>query len=95
MANLSQALRLYITIRTLAGMPDHLKNDTKTIFLQIADVCCFFNASHKVNFGSEELPTNFNDVKMIPAKLKGSFTYAEKTPSLYAKTSLTFDYLNN
>jgi len=81
-----------ITIRTVAGMPEMLKNDTKTIFLQIADICCFFNASHKVNFDAEELPVNFNEIKMIPGKVKGSFTYAEKTTSLYAKTSLTFDY---
>jgi len=81
-----------ITIRTLAGMPTHLKNDTKIIFLQIADACCFFNGSHKVNFDSEELPAEVNEIKMIPAKAKGSFTYAQKTASLYAKTSLTFDY---
>jgi len=81
-----------ITIRTLEGLPNKLKNDTKIIFLQIADCCCFFNASHKVNFDSDELPENFNEIKMIPSKSKGNFTYHEKTPSLYAKISLTFDY---
>ncbi len=81
-----------ITIRTLNGMPENLKNDTKIIFLQIADFCTFFNASHKVNFESVELPENYSEIKMIPAKKKGNFTFAEKTPSLYAKISLTFDY---
>lgn len=81
-----------ITIRTLKGMPDKLKNDTKIIFLQIADCCSFFNASHKVNFESEELPENYSEIKMIPAKVKGNFTFADRTPSLYGKTSLTFDY---
>lgn len=81
-----------ITVRTLNGMPDNLKNDTKIIFLQIADCCSFFNASHKVNFESEELPENYSEIKMIPAKNKGNFTFAEKTPSLYGKISLTFDY---
>ena len=50
-----------ITVRTLNGMPDNLKNDTKIIFLQIADCCSFFNASHKVNFESEELPENYSE----------------------------------
>ncbi len=81
-----------ITIRTLNGMPDNLKNDTKIIFLQIADCCSFFNASHKVNFESEELPENYSEIIMIPVKNKGNFTFAEKTPSLYGKISLTFDY---
>jgi len=81
-----------ITIRTLNGMPENLKNDIKIIFLQIADFCTFFNASHKVNFESVELPENYSEIKMIPAKKKGNFTFAEKTPSLYAKISLTFDY---
>lgn len=81
-----------ITLRTLAGMPENLKNDTKKIFLQIAESCCFFNASHKVNFESEELPKDFNEIKMIPAKKKGNYTYAEKLPTLYSKISLTFDY---
>jgi hypothetical protein len=81
-----------ITVRTLNGMPDNLRNDTKIFFLQIADCCCFFNASHKVNFESEELPENYGEIKMIAAKNKGIFTFAEKTPSLYGKISLTFDY---
>ncbi len=81
-----------ITIRTINGMPDNLKNDTKIIFLQIADCCRFFNASHKVNFESEELPDDYKEIKMIPAKNKGIFTFAERTPSLYGKISLTFDY---
>lgn len=81
-----------ITIRTLNGMPENLKNDIKIIFLQIADFCTFFNASHKVNFESVELPENYSEIKMIPANKKGNFTFAEKTPSLYAKISLTFDY---
>lgn len=81
-----------ITVRTLNGMPDNLRNDTKIIFLQIADCCGFFNASHKVNFELEELPENYNEIKMIPAKNIGNFTFAEKTPSLYGKISLTFDY---
>lgn len=81
-----------ITIRTLVGMPDNLKNDTKKIFLQTAEVCCVFNASQKVNFSAEELPQDFDEIKMIPSKVKGQFTYSEKLPSLYKKTSLTFDY---
>jgi len=81
-----------ITLRTLEGMPEDLKNDTKIIFLQIAEACCFFNASHKVNFEADELPEDFTEIKMMPAKKKGNQTYAEKIPALYAKISLTFDY---
>lgn len=81
-----------ITLRTVAAMPDHLKNDTKKIFLQTAEVCCIFNASHKVNFEAAELPADFEEVKMIPSKTKGISTYASPLPALYKKTSLTFDY---
>lgn len=81
-----------ITLRTVAAMPDHLKNDTKKIFLQTAEVCCIFNASHKINFEGAELPADFEEVKMIPSKTKGISTYARPLPALYKKTSLTFDY---
>lgn len=81
-----------ITLRTVAAMPANLKNDTKKIFLQTAEVCCIFNASHKVNFETEELPTGFEEIKMIPAKAKGVSTYAQPLPSIYKKISLTFDY---
>lgn len=81
-----------ITLRTVAAMPEHLKNDTKKIFLQTAEVCCVFNASHKVNFEAAELPADFEEVKMIPSKTKGISTYAQPLPSIYKKTSLTFDY---
>jgi len=81
-----------IVTRTVSAMPDKLKNTTKIIFLQIAEVCTLFNASHKVNFEADELPQNFDAIKMIPAKTKGAFTYALPTPSLYKKISLTFDY---
>lgn len=81
-----------ITLRTLAGFPDNLQNEVKIMFLQMAEICCFFNASHKVNFTAEELPENYTAIKMQPGKTKGSFTYEAKMPSLYAKTSLTFDY---
>lgn len=81
-----------ITIRTLNGISGNLKNDVKIIFLQIADCCTFFNASQKVNFTSEEIPDNYNKILLIPSKKKGNFTYKDKTPSLYAKISLTFDY---
>ena len=81
-----------ITNRTLNGIPDELKNDIKIIFLQIADCCTFFNASQKVNFTPEELPEHYDKIKMIPSKKKGSLTYKDKTPSLYEKISLTFDY---
>jgi hypothetical protein len=73
-------------------MPPALRNDTKKIFLQIAEVCAVFNASHKVNFDASELPEGFSDVPMAPAKKKGFFTYAAPLPALYAKTSLSFDY---
>lgn len=81
-----------ITMRTVAAMPDNLKNDTKKIFLQSAHTCTVFNASHKVNFDAEELPTGFDEIKMAPGKTKGVSTYANPIPSLYKKTSLTFDY---
>ncbi len=81
-----------ITLRTLAGMPENLRNDTKTIFLQIAESCAFFNSSHKVNFDPEELPADLSEIKMAPAKIKGMLTFARPLPGLYPKTSLTFDY---
>lgn len=81
-----------ITLRTIAAVPDSLKNDIKTIFLQIADVCCIFNASHKVNFEPEELPVGYAEISMKPGKGKGSSTYADPLPSIYNKISLTFDY---
>ena len=81
-----------ITLRTVSAMPAGLRNDTKKIFLQIAEVCSVFNASHKVNFDPKELPEDFLDVQMTPAKKKGFFAYAAPLPSLYVKTSLTFDY---
>lgn len=81
-----------ITERTVNAMPADKKNDTKKIFLQIADICRIFHASHKVNFEPEELPDDFTEIKMIPAKKKGFFTYADEMPALYKKISLTFDY---
>ncbi len=81
-----------ITLRTMAAMPDNLKNDTKKFFLQTAEICAIFNASHKVNFENEELPSDFEVVKMIPAKTKGVSTFVQPLASLYKKTSLTFDY---
>lgn len=81
-----------ITLRTVSAMPAGLRNDTKKIFLQIAEVCAVFNASHKVNFDASELPEDFTDVPMAPAKKKGFFTYAKPLPALYKKTSLSFDY---
>ena len=81
-----------IITRTLDGMKENDRNLFKIIFLQIAEACCVFNASHKVNFESKELPDNYDVIKMIPAKSKGMFTYANPTPSIYKKTSLTFDY---
>lgn len=81
-----------IVIRTVSTMSDKLRDTAKIIFLQIAEVCCLFNASHKVNFEADELPINFKGIQMIPAKTKGNFTYAAPTPSIYKKTSLTFDY---
>ncbi len=79
-------------MRTVSAMQASLRNDTRKIFLQIAEVCAVFNASHKVNFDANELPEDFGDVPMMPAKKKGSFTYAAPLPALYAKTSLSFDY---
>jgi hypothetical protein len=81
-----------ITLRTVSAMPEDLKNYTKIIFLQTAEICCIWNASHKVNFESEEIPTGFDEIKMMTAKGKGIFTYAQPLPSIYKKTSLTFDY---
>jgi hypothetical protein len=81
-----------ITLRTLAGMPQELRNPVKLIFLQIAEACTFFNATHKVNFEPEELPADHPGIKMIPGKVKGMMTFANPLPALYPKTSLTFDY---
>ena len=81
-----------ITLRTVSAMPAALRNDTKKIFLEIAEVCTIFNASHKVNFDPSELPEDYDDVAMAPAQKKGFLTYAAPLPSLYAKTSLSFDY---
>ena len=81
-----------IITRTVNAMPNDLKNTTKIMFLQIAEVCSLFNASHKVNFDAAELPENFEAIPMIPTKAKGFFTYASPTPCIYRKTSLTFDY---
>ncbi len=78
-----------IVVRTVSALPEELTNPSKMLFFQIAEVCCFFHASHKVNFSSEELPV---DAEVIPAKTKDLYTYKEPTPSLYPKTSLTFDY---
>lgn len=80
-----------ITLRTVEGMPEKFRNDTKIIFLQVAEVCSYFNASHKVNFEADELPVNFKEIAMM-SKGKGIFTYEKPTPYLYKKTSLTFDY---
>lgn len=81
-----------ITLRTLAYLPEELKNDAKKMFLQTAYVCGIFNASHKVNFEKDELPAGFDALPMIPGKTKGQFTYAEPLPAIYRKISLTFDY---
>lgn len=81
-----------ITIRTLNGISENLKNDIKIIFLQIADCCTFFNASQKVNFSPEEMPEHYEKIQMISSKQKGLLTYKIKTPSIYEKISLTFDY---
>ena len=81
-----------ITLRTLACLPEELKNDAKKMFLQTAYVCGIFNASHKVNFEKDELPAGFDTVPIIPGKTKGQFTYSEPLPAIYRKTSLTFDY---
>lgn len=81
-----------IVVRTISALPETLRDSSKTLFFEIAEVCCFFNASHKVNFASEELPGSGAGVSVIPAKTKGLYTYAVPTPFLYPKTSLTFDY---
>jgi hypothetical protein len=81
-----------VTVRTVNAMPGAKRNDTKKVLLEIASVCRVFNAAHKVNFAEEELPTDFDAVAMMPAKKKGVFTYNDEMPSLYPKTSLTFDY---
>jgi hypothetical protein len=81
-----------VTIRTVNAMPPGKRNDTKKVLLEIASVCRVFNASHKVNFAPEELPTDFDAVPMMPTKKKGIFTYQNEIPTLYPKTSLTFDY---
>ncbi len=73
-------------------MPIGLRNDTKKIFVQIAEACGVFNASHKVNFEASELPEDFVDIPMVLAKKRGFFTYAAPLPALYVKTSLSFDY---
>lgn len=81
-----------IIVRTVSAMPESLKNPTRILFLQLAEVCSLFNASHKTNFEADELPNDETSIKMVPAKTKGYFTYAEPTPSIYKKISLTFDY---
>ncbi len=81
-----------ITLRTVKIMPKERQNNTKKIFLQIADICRVFHAGHKVNFEPDELPQDFEEIVMVPAKKKGFLTYAEEMPSLYKKISLTFDY---
>lgn len=81
-----------IIARTVSAMPEKEKHNCKIMFLQMAEVCCLFNASHKVNFEAVELPMEFNDIKMVPTKSKGIFTYARPIASIYKKTSLTFDY---
>ena len=81
-----------ITERTVKAMPKSKANDTKKIFLQIANVCRIFHAGHKVNFAEVELPENFNEIPMAPAKKKGFYTYANGMPTLYPRISLTFDY---
>ncbi len=81
-----------ITERTVKAMPTKLANDTKLIFLQIANACRIFNAAHKVNFDPVELPEDYPEIHMKPAKKRGSLTYAHDMPTLYQKISLTFDY---
>jgi hypothetical protein len=81
-----------ITVRTVNAMPKSKANDTKKVMLEIANACRVFHAAHKVNFEPDELPQNFNSIPMVSAKKNGVFTYKEEVPSLYAKTSLTFDY---
>lgn len=82
-----------IVLRTIRALPESLKYPSKVIFLQIAETCSLFNAAHKVNFEHEELPEDYEGIKMIPAKTRGLFTFALPTPSIYQKNSLTFDYL--
>lgn len=81
-----------ITLRTLAVLPQSMKNEAKKMFLQTAHVCGIFNAAHKVNFEAEELPSDFDVVQMAPGKAKGQFTYSRPLPAIYRKISLTFDY---
>ncbi|MBN2597776.1 MAG: hypothetical protein JXR82_13465 [Marinifilaceae bacterium] len=81
-----------ITERTVNAMPKSKANDTKKILLQIANVCRILNAGHKVNFGVDELPEDFDEIPMASAKKKGFYTYASEMPALYPKISLTFDY---
>jgi hypothetical protein len=82
-----------ITLRTLARLPEGMKDTAKQMFLQTAHVCGIFNASHKVNFEAGELPSSFEAVvPMSPGKAKGQYTYSLPLPALYKKTSLTFDY---
>lgn len=81
-----------ITVRTVNAMPQSRSADTKKVLLLIANACRIFNAAHKVNFEDAELPQDFAEVPMTASKKKGSFTFAEDMPSLYPKTSLTFDY---
>ncbi len=80
-----------ITVRTVNAMPKGKADQTKLVMLQIANACRIFNAAHKVNFEKEELPQK-SEIAMTESKKKGVFTYANPVPSLYAKTSLTFDY---
>ncbi|TND09618.1 MAG: hypothetical protein FD123_975 [Bacteroidetes bacterium] len=81
-----------ITIRTVKAMPKTKAESTKKVMLQMAGICRIFNASHKVNFEPDELPHDFDDVPVQPAAKKGYYTYKDEMPSLYPKTSLTFDY---
>lgn len=81
-----------ITVRTLKAMPANRANETKTVMLQLANACRVFNASHKVNFEQAELPADFSAIPVTTSKKKGEFTYRNPMPSIYAKTSLTFDY---
>lgn len=81
-----------ITERTVKAMPASLANDTKIIFLQIANTCRIFHAGHKVNFEKLEIPDDFDEIPMAAGKKKGFLTYAEDIPTLYRKISLTFDY---
>lgn len=80
-----------ITVRTVNAMPKGKADQTKLVMLQIANACRVFHAAHKVNFEKEELPQK-PEIAMTETKKKGIFTYVNPVPSLYAKTSLTFDY---